>query len=84
MKVEISKTARQRPIAYGDFLVKDYVVLLIVGLGKFDEYMLVDMKTGVKRSDKMSRETINTLYNDWKLVKSEDVTLLIEEWTYDS
>ena len=84
MKVEISKTAKQRTIAYGDFLIKDNVVLLIVGMDNFNEYMLVDIKTGVKHSNKMSREKINTLYNDWKLIKSEDVTLIIEEWTYDS
>ena len=84
MKVEISKTAKQRTIAYGDFLIKDDVVLLIVGMDNFNEYMLVDIKAGVKHSNKMSREKINTLYNDWKLIKSEDVTLIIEEWTYDS
>ena len=84
MKVEISKTTKQRTIAYGDILIKDNVVLLIVGMDNFNEYMLVDIKTGVKHSNKMSREKINTLYNDWKLIKSEDVTLIIEEWTYDS
>ena len=84
MKVEISKTTKQRTIAYGDLLIKDNVVLLIVGMDNFNEYMLVDIKTGVKHSNKMSREKINTLYNDWKLIKSEDVTLIIEEWTYDS
>ena len=84
MKVEISKTAKQRTIAYGDFLIKDDVILLIVGMDNFNEYMLVDIKTGVKHSNKMSREKIKTLYNDWKLIKSEDVTLIIEEWTYDS
>ena len=84
MKVEISKTTKQRTIAYGDLLIKDNRVLLIVGMDNFNEYMLVDIKTGVKHSNKMSREKINTLYNDWKLIKSEDVTLIIEEWTYDS
>ena len=84
MKVEISKTTKQRTIAYGDLLIKDNIVLLIVGMDNFNEYMLVDIKTGVKHSNKMSRERINTLYNDWKLIKSEDVTLIIEEWTYDS
>ena len=84
MKVEISKTTKQRTIACGDFLIKDNIVLLIVGMDNFNEYMLVDIKTGVKLSNKMSREKINTLYNDWKLIKSEDVTLTIEEWTYDS
>ena len=84
MKVEISKTTKQRTIAYGDLLIKDNVVLLIVGMDNFNEYMLVDIKTGVKHSNKMSREKIKTLYNDWKLIKSEDVTLIIEEWTYDS
>ena len=84
MKVEISKTTKQQTIAYGDFLIKDNVVLLIVGMDNFNEYMLVDIKTGVKHSNKMSREKIKTLYNDWKLIKSEDVTLIIEEWTYDS
>ena len=84
MKVEISKTTKQRTIAYGDLLIKDNVVLLIVGMDNFNEYMLVDIKTGVKHSNKMSREKINALYNDWKLIKSEDVTLIIEEWTYDS
>ena len=79
MKVEISKTKKQQTIAYGDFLIKDDVVLLIVGMDNFNEYMLVDIKTGVKHSNKMSREKINTLYNDWKLIKSEDVTLIIEE-----
>ena len=84
MKVEISKTTKQRTIEYGDLLIKDNIVLLIVGMDNFNEYMLVDIKTGVKHSNKMSREKINTLYNDWKLIKSEDVTLIIEEWTYDS
>ena len=84
MKVEISKTTKQRTIEYGDLLIKDNRVLLIVGMDNFNEYMLVDIKTGVKHSNKMSREKINTLYNDWKLIKSEDVTLIIEEWTYDS
>ena len=84
MKVEISKTTKQRTIAYGDLLIKDNIVLLIVGMDNFNEYMLVDIKTGVKHSNKMSREKIKTLYNDWKLIKSEDVTLIIEEWTYDS
>ena len=84
MKVEISKTTKQRTIEYGDLLIKDNIVLLIVGMDNFNEYMLVDIKTGVKHSNKMSREKIKTLYNDWKLIKSEDVTLIIEEWTYDS
>ena len=84
MKVEISKTTKQRTIEYGDLLIKDNIVLLIVGMDNFNEYMLVDIKTGVKHSNKMSRERINTLYNDWKLIKSEDVTLIIEEWAYDS
>ena len=84
MKVEISKTTKQRTIAYGDLLIKDNIVLLIVGMDNFNEYMLVDIKTGVKHSNKMSREKIKTLYNDWKLIKSEDVTLIIEEQTYDS
>ena len=84
MKVEISKTTKQRTIEYGDLLIKDNIVLLIVGMDNFNEYMLVDIKTGVKHSNKMSREKIKTHYNDWKLIKSEDVTLIIEEWTYDS
>ena len=84
MKVEISKTTKQRTIAYGDLLIKDNIALLIVGMDNFNEYMLVDIKTGVKHSNKMSREKIKTLYNDWKLIKSEDVTLIIEEQTYDS
>ena len=84
MKVEISKTTKQRTIEYGDLLIKDNIVLLIVGMDNFNEYMLVDIKTGVKHSNKMSREKIKTLYNDWKLIKSEDVTLIIEEFTYDS
>ena len=79
MKVEISKTTKQRTIEYGDLLIKDNIVLLIVGMDNFNEYMLVDIKTGVKHSNKMSREKIKTLYNDWKLIKSEDVTLIIEE-----
>ena len=84
MKVEISKTTKQRTIEYGDLLIKDNIVLLIVGMDNFNEYMLVDIKTGVKRSNKMSSEKIKTLYNDWKLIKSEDVTLIIEEQTYES
>ena len=84
MKVEISKTTKQQTIEYGDILIKDNVVLLIVGMDNFNEYMLIDIKTGVKHSNKMSREKINTLYIDWKLIKSEDVTLIIEERTYDS
>ena len=79
MKVEISKTTKRGTIEYGDLLIKDNVVLLIVGMDNFNEYMLVDIKTGVKHSNKMSREKIKTLYNDWKLIKSEDVTLIIEE-----
>ena len=81
MIVEFNKG--KRIISSGDILTKNDDVLLVVGMGKCDSYMLVDIINGVRCTDIMTQDDINKTYSDWKLIKSNKATLRLEG-LYDS
>lgn len=80
MNVNAKQLIEDRFISTGDFLYHESsrTLFQVVSKGKHDSFMVINLKHGTIDGDNLTRDELNKVYINYKLVESKNVDVDIK------
>lgn len=80
MNVNAKQLIEDRFINAGDFLYNESsrTLFQVVSKGKYDRFMVINLKHGIIDGDNLTRDELNKVYIKYKLVESKNVDIDIK------